>query len=461
MSWRRRRGGSINRSIHFGRSLLRLPTLLRFPLFATFSQLLRDRLRPVQPRGALRRDLWASAADATAFSVMVGCGETYIPAFALAVGLGPVAVGMLASVPVLVGALVQLITPLAVARLGTNRGWCVACTTLQALSFVPFVAWAIRGHADLWELLLAASIYWSAGMAGGPAWNTWIGTLVPERMRTAFFAHRNRLGQFGVFVGFVAGGIALQVGEAHGMTLLTFAAIFAVAGICRLVSTLMLASCREMQPPERSAVNGAAPIVDRVRKAIGTIATTPSGRLVAYTCALSFSAHVSASYFTPYMLRELGFSYHAFMLVIATQFLAKAIALPWLGRLGSRIGSLGLLHLGGLSVVPLASLWLVSANVWFLMGVQFVAGFCWAAYELALALLFFDAVPHRDRTAVVTAYNLCTAVATVAGAATGGILLEALGEDHTAYLALFVISSLLRCATIPLLRRVRVLTAHS
>ena len=120
-----------------------------------------------------------------------------------------------------------------------------------------------------------------------------------------------------------------------------------------------------------------------------------------------------------------------------------------------------LLHLGGLSVIPLASLWLVSANVWFLMGVQFVAGCCWAAYELALALLFFDAVPHRERTAVVTAYNLGIAVATVAGAAAGGLLLEALGEDRTAYYALFVISSLLRVATIPLLRGVRVLPNHA
>ncbi len=435
--------------------MLRPP--LGLPLFAHLLQSIRDRLQPLRPRGALRRDLWASAADATAFSVMVGCGETYIPAFALALGLGPVAAGMLASMPVLVGAVVQLVTPLAVARLGTNRGWCVACTTVQAVSFVPLVAWAIRGHAGLWELLAAASVYWSAGMAGGPAWNTWIGTLIPERMRTAFFAHRNRLGQFGVFVGFVAGGIALQVGEAHGMTLLAFAAIFAVAAICRLVSTLLLASCREMQRPERAPAAGLPSIAERVRRAVGTIAATPSGRLVAYTCAVAFSAHFSASYFTPYMLRERGFSYHAFMLVIATQFLAKALVMPWLGRLGARIGSLGLLQVGGLSVIPLASLWLVSADVWFLMGVQFVAGCCWAAYELALALLFFDAVPHRERTAVITAYNLGIAVATVAGAAAGGLLLDALGESRTAYYAVFVISSLLRVATIPLLRRVRVL----
>ncbi|MFM7291443.1 MAG: hypothetical protein ACKO6B_09440, partial [Planctomycetia bacterium] len=46
------------------------------------------------PRAGLRRDLWVTTADAAAFSLMVGCGETYLPAFALALGLGPVAAGM-------------------------------------------------------------------------------------------------------------------------------------------------------------------------------------------------------------------------------------------------------------------------------------------------------------------------------------------------------------------------------
>jgi len=426
-------------------------------LLSHLFQPIRTVVAPFLPRGALRRDLWASIADMVAFSVMVGCGETYIPAFGLALGLGPVAAGMLATVPVLVGAVVQLITPLAVSRLGTNRGWCVACTLLQSLSFVPLVAWSIRGHASLWELLVAASIYWSAGMAGGPAWNAWIGTLVPERMRTAFFAQRNRLGQFGVFAGFVAGGIILQIGEARNVTLLAFGVIFSLAAVCRLISMLLLASCREMRGPERHAAGGGlAAIPARLGRAIGSIARSPSGSLVAYACVLAFGAHFSGPYFTPYMLRECGFSYHAFMLVIATQFLAKAIALPSLGRLGSRLGSVGLLNVGGLAVIPLSMLWLVSDDVRYLMGVQFVAGICWAAYELALALLFFDAVPHRDRTAVVTAYNLGLAVATVGGATAGGLLLRAFGEDSAAYLAVFVVSSLLRVAAVPLMRRVRV-----
>jgi len=428
-------------------------------LFASLQQLIRRGLQPLLPGGGLRRDLLVSTVDAVVFSVMVGCGETYIPAFGLALGLGPVAAGMLASLPVLVGAIVQLVTPLAVARLGTNLGWCVACTTVQSLSFVPLVVWAIRGHAALWELLFAASVYWSAGMAGGPAWNTWIGTLVPEKMRTAFFAQRNRLGQFGVFVGFVAGGLALQFGEGRGRTLLAFAGIFAVAGACRLLSMLLLASCREpLRPPTASPPGERVPaIATRLRRAVATMARSPSGAVVTYACALAFGAHFSGPYFTPYMLRDRGFSYHAFMLVIATQFLAKAIALPWLGRLGSQLGSAGLLRVGGLSVIPLAMLWLVSANVWWLMGVQFLAGFAWAAYELGLALLFFDAVPHEERTAVITAYNLGVAVATVVGAAAGGLLLRSLGENHMAYYSVFVVSSILRLAAIPLLRRVRAL----
>lgn len=413
------------------------------------------------PRAGLRRDLWLTTADAAAFSLMVGCGETYIPAFALALGLGPIAAGMTASLPVLVGALFQLITPWAVARLGTNRGWVVACTLVQALSFVPFVLWAIRGSATLTELLLAASVYWAAGMAGAPAWNAWMGTLIPVGMRTVYFAHRNRLGQFAVFVGFVVGGLLLEWFEgADGeggqrLTLLAFAGLFTAAGIFRMLSTGMLMVCREFPRPASAVPAGNAGGAGHWTATAATLRrmrSSSSGPLVLYFCSLVFGAQFSAPYFTPYMLEERGFSYHAFMLVIATNFLSKAVFLPWIGRLGSRIGSLGLLWVGGLSVIPLSLLWLPSANVAYLVGVQILAGVCWACWELAVTLLFFDAVAPEERTGVVTVYNLGLAVATVAGAACGGLVLRSLGADSRAYVTVFAISGLLRLATVPLLR---------
>ena len=420
--------------------------------------------RGLPPRSGLRRDLWISTADASAYSVMVGCGEHYIPAFSLALGFGPVATGLTASAPLFVGAVLQLVTPLAVRRLGTNRGWVVATTAVQAISFLPLIWWALRGHAQPWELLIAVSLYWSAGMAGAPAWNAWMGTLIPERMRTPYFAHRSRLGQFAVLGGFVAGGLLLEWGKRHDVLLPTFAVLFALAAGCRVVSTLCLAACRELKPPRHDMPvvrdrppGDAAPPRSGLSEAwqrLRALASGPAGTLVTYLWAITFACQFSGAYFAPYMLKDRQFSYLSYMLVVAVSFLARALVLPTLGRLGGRIGSLGLLWVGGLAIAPLTLFWLVSANIPYLVGVQVVAGASWAAYELAVVLLFFETASHRERTGVVTAYNLGHAVAWVSGAACGGLLLRTLGEDRSAYYAVFGVSALLRVAAIPLLLRV-------
>jgi MFS family permease len=387
---------------------------------------------------------------------MVGFGETYIPAFALALGLGPVAAGMTATVPLLCGAVLQLVTPRGVARFGTNRGWVVACTALQSLSFLPLIWWAIRGRAELWELLLAASIYWGAGMAGAPAWNSWIGTLIPASMRTSFFAQRGRLGPFAICVGFVAGGLVLQRGERQGTVLLAFAAIFALAAVSRLVSTALLAACSEPAPPRpRGDSAAAAPPSLGLVEAFREMALQPSGTVVMLLWSFVFGAQFAAPYFTPYMLRELGFSYHAFMLVMAASFLAKAVMAPLIGRLASRIGAVRLLGWATVAITPLSLLWLPSSHLGYLVVVQVIAGTCWAAYELSVSLLFFEAMTDRERTAAVTIYNVGLAVATVAGAVCGGVVLRWCGGDSRAYAAVFIGSSVLRLAALPLLLRLR------
>ena len=81
----------------------------------------------------VRKDLNASVADGVGASVMIGLGESYVSAFALAVGTGEVVAGLLSTVPLLAGAVLQLIGPRAVARVGSLRRWVMACAALQAL----------------------------------------------------------------------------------------------------------------------------------------------------------------------------------------------------------------------------------------------------------------------------------------------------------------------------------------
>jgi MFS family permease len=69
-------------------------------------------------------------------------------------------------------------------------------------------------------------------------------------------------------------------------------------------------------------------------------------------------------------------------------------------------------------------------------------------------LVFFEEFDERERTGVVTVYNLGIAVATVAGAGCGGLLLRMLGETWQAYATVFAVSCVARLAALPILRRI-------
>ena len=119
----------------------------------------------------LRKDLRAICADGAAWSVMVGIGESYLPAFVLALTASQLASGLVATVPMLVGAVLQLISPYAVRRLRSYKRWVVCCVVVQALAFVPLLVGSTAGRIPLIIVFLVASIYWGAGLATFPGWS--------------------------------------------------------------------------------------------------------------------------------------------------------------------------------------------------------------------------------------------------------------------------------------------------
>jgi len=99
-------------------------------------------------------------------------------------------------------------------------------------------------------------------------------------------------------------------------------------------------------------------------------------------------------------------------------------------------------------------MWLASSAFGYLLFVQVLAGLAWAAYELAMFLLFFESIPEFERTSVLTTYNLGHALATVVGSLIGGLMLAVMGKSPGTYLAIFCLSSVARLATLALLARV-------
>lgn len=396
-----------------------------------------------------QRDLRAIVGDGVAFSAMVGLGESYLPAFALAVGLGEIISGLVAAVPMLAGACLQLVTPAAVRRLGSYRRWTVLCARLQALSFVPLILGAACGEISLAWLAIAAVAYWGFGMSTSPAWNAWVTSLVPPEIRAEFFARRTRAAQTALLAGLLAGGLALEQGRARGLELPVFALIFAAAMTSRFASSSFLA--RQSEPAGLAASHralGPAAILNRLRSA-------DSIRVLTYLVGMQTATHVAAPYFTPYMLGPLGFSYGQFMALTAASFLARAAVLASLGRLAQRRGTRRVLWLGALGIVPLPLLWLVSHDFVYLFGVQIVAGAAWAALELATMLSFFEGIAASDRASVLSAFNLANAAAIALGALLGAELFARFGGSLGGYAWLFAISSAGRLLALALLRRAR------
>lgn len=399
-------------------------------------------------RRLLRKNLRASVSDGAAFSVMVGLGETYFPAFVLALGLGEIASGLVASIPLLIGAVLQLVSPYAVTWLGSNRRWVLTCVLLQAASFLPLVVGAMVGHMSAVAVFAAVSLYWAAGLGAGPAWNTWMETVVPFRVRAPFFAMRTRLGQAGVLLGFIAGGAALQYGKYTELLLPAFVAIFAVASACRFLSGRYIS--RQTEP---IAIHGeqrhVSPweLLSRIRKG-------RSERMLVYFLAVQVAVQISGPYFSPFMLGQLRISYLDYVGLLATSFLAKIVMLPACGRLATRFGAHKLLWVGGIGIVPVAGLWLYAQTYAQLVALQFLAGAAWAAYELAMLLMFFETVRRDERTSILTIFNLGNAVALVIGALIGGLLLKTLGPSRESYLTLFALSSFARAATLICLKMI-------
>jgi hypothetical protein len=391
-----------------------------------------------------RRDLRAAIGDGMAYAAMVGFGETYASAFALALGHGELAAALISTAPLLTGAALQLLTPAGVIRLGSHRRWVVACAWTQVAAFVPLIAGALSGRLPLALLFATMAVYWAAGFSAGSAWNAWMVGLVHSRLRPTFFARRSRLSQVTLSISLIGGGALLHFLAGRDAVLRGFALLFGLAALSRAASARFLG--RQSDTPPDLSARGQPP-----RELFRTLARGPSGRLFAYLIALQMAVNVASPYFTPFMLRELELPYGAFAGLTATSFVSRIAVLPLLGRLARRYGARRLLTGAGIAVIPLPALWLVSDRLPYLFCLQLASGAIWGAYELAVLLLFFEMLAGPSRLQLLALYNVANAAAMLGGSLIGGSLFAGL-PGASAYAAIFGVSTGARLLTLALLR---------
>jgi len=392
---------------------------------------------PASPSTNLRRDLNACTGDGATYCVMVGACEGNFGAFALALGKGSVLGGLAATVPNLLGSLLQLISPIGLRWLGSPRRWIQGCAALQSTSLLAMAAGAWHGSMPTWLVFGCIALYWASALGAGPAWNTWVARLFPPRLRTPYFAARSRFCNIVQLVSMLVAGWILREGEAGGWPMRSFAVVLACAALARISSIPFLQAQGDVRLEPHDVLRVAWRSLPR-RLVHGDL------RVMLFLVCLQGALQSGGPFITPWLREHLKMDMWRFTVCVAMVFVARSVAMPVAGRLIHRLGTSRAMSMGALGAA-IAMLFLpVSTHLAWILFIQALAGASLACVDLAGFLLMLETLDHRERTSLMSTYMLLTCVAQVAGSLLGAGLLSWLGTSATAYAWIFVLSGALR-----------------
>lgn len=385
------------------------------------------------------------------FCIMAGAGLESLSAFVLASSKSVLASGQIATIPMFIGAVLQNLAPGALRWLGSVRLWSVGMALFQGLCLLALAFGSTFGQLPLWAVFTLVSLYWAAAWSVGPAWNTWMDSIVPSRVRATYFSRRTALCNVLQWATMMLASWILAQGQRQGITLPIFSSLFAVAGCARLAGAYCMARQSEPLPlPPNYRVLG-------FRQSYEKIHNNPKAKPLIYLLGAQFSLQLAAPFVFAYLVQMKQLSYGAALLCMAAGILSKVLVLPRLGKVAHKLGSASLYRSSGLGLAAISLLWLLPIQgLAFCILVQACSGACMAGFELGTMLVYLDAVPAADRTSVLARFAIFNNLSGMLGSTLGAGVLWLAPQN---YAALFGLASLARLAALRLLEPVQGTTA--
>ena len=323
------------------------------------------------------------------------------------------------------------------------------------LALTPLVMGKPRLSISVGLWLLALSFL--LGSFAGPFWITWIGDLVPEKIRGSFFGRRAMLGRMsGVLAALLAGQYL-----AKDPPLFKLAIVFSVASIVGFTDILIhkwvpdTPRRRRAGAPRKMLHILADPVKDHSFRAFMT-----------FSVLMSLGGAAMGAYFNLYLVRELSLSYLQIALFITVlSALAYILFSELFGICADQFGNKPVLILCSVAVTFMPLILIPckpeSHPLFALVGI--LGGASWAGINLALLNLQIGLAPAEQRHSYTAAFAFLTGVATAAGALIGAgiatvtqnLTLALPGISIRGLHFVFIASTVLRAASLPFLKLVQ------
>ncbi|MFA6134642.1 MAG: MFS transporter [Phycisphaerae bacterium] len=304
-----------------------------------------------------------------------------VRAFCRMLGFNDFAFGLMGALPFL-ASLGQLLAAEFIERTGLRKHLFIPLALVHRLLWLVVAAVPLvlgPGYLAVTVVLaiLAASNF--LGQASSPAWVTWMGDLIPRRIRGRYFARRTQASQavqvvavivLSVFLDHATSSGRVESLAGQGRLMWTICIIFAIGAIFGAIDILVFWRIREVLPPHGPQASAAPRAGESWWQALrGSLADLLIHPLkdrifrnfVSYGAVVTFTMTVSGWYFWRYSTEGLGFSKlgtNCLFMVIGP--LAGTVTAKWWGRLQDRWGRRPVLILSTLGAA-------ISLLPWFFM----------------------------------------------------------------------------------------------
>lgn len=381
--------------------------------------------------------LRASFLDGVYASIMFGLTVNYVTPFAILLGSDAFQVGLLNSLPVLFGSIVQLFSDDVVKKFKDRVKTITLFVYLQAITWllvcsVYFVQRELRFLVYI-LLICINNIFGSVAM---PAWASLMSDTVDATRYGEYFAWRGKVLGFITFVvSFIAGFFLYFIPNKF----LGFLILFLVAGVMRIFSGFYLGKMEEVHithSPEREFT---------YLQFIKRFPVSNFVKFVFFVSLINFGTFLASPFFAVYLLDVLKVNYSTYTIITSATTISGLITLPLWGKFTDRYGNMRVIKVVAKLLPILPVLWLFSANPVYLTLINVLAGYLWAGFNLAVLNFIFDATSQDVRTRCLGYFSFTNGVFIFLGSILGGWLALSLPEIwNSRLLTLFLLSGVVR-----------------
>ncbi len=335
-------------------------------------------------------------------AMLVAIESFMVPLLQKRLGASASIIGFLAIVPMIGSSITGLMVGPLIRAMGGNKRCVLITCAVQILALLG-LSIPIHFPEQPWAVPTALALAISIGLIGsigGPAWLSWMGSLVPRRLQGRYLSHRNRLHilvKLSVAAAFAQ--IVSALPENQGPWGLQI--VFAAGALSRTVSMWMISRQHDPAPRPKLGSHDSQQLAASggMLTFLRTIFRTDLGRWTAVWASLHIGVMISGPYAAVYTLTKvdeggLELGPWPYIFLMQTAQVTRLAVFPFVGRLIDLFGPSAMLRVAvvGIMMIPLP--WALATRLPVLIATEIASGLCWCVAEVAVNVLLFSC--HRD-----------------------------------------------------------------